>query len=153
MELKNRGKASFVAQLVTNVVIFVTVSAGIIVGCTLLANKYNGFKLILTLLSVICIVVLAYFTMLKAVTVKDKHALGGDEDNLCFIYGYPVIKTFTVPKKNVLSYKITKSGGVYKKRFSNLEVTTSTKKYVFKLFKNEELFKFANEHLKGVDHE
>lgn len=153
MKIEDRGKVSFRAQLVTNVVIFVIVSAVIIVGCALLGNKYNGFKLILTLLSVIVIVVLAYFTVLKVVTVKDRHALGGDEDNLCFVYGYPVIKTFTVPKKNVLSYRIIKSGGVYKKRFSNLEVTTSTKKYVFKLFENEKLFNFVNEHLKGVDHE
>ncbi len=153
MKLENRGKAAFKAQLVTNIVMFLAFSAIVITGAVLIAIKYQGFKSMLTWLAVVLVVLIAYFTILKSVTVKDEHAYGGDEDNVCFVYGYPIMKTFTIPKKNVLSYKITKSGGVYKKRFSNLEITTSTQKYVFKLFENDKLLEFVNEHLKGVDHE
>lgn len=153
MKLENRGKAAFKAQLVTNIVIFFVCTAIVITGVVLLVMKYQGFKSILTWLAAIFVVLIAYLTILKAITVKSEHAFGGDEDNVCFVYGYPVMKTFTIPKKNVLSYKIIKSGGVYKKRFSNLELITSTQKYVFKLFENDKLLGFVNEHLKGVDHE
>ncbi len=153
MKLENRGKAAFKAQLVTNIVMFLAFSAIVITGAVLFAIKYQGFKSMLTWLAVVLVVLIAYFTILKSVTVKDEHAYGGNENNVCFVYGYPIMKTFTIPKKNVLSYKITKSGGVYKKRFSNLEITTSTQKYVFKLFENDKLLEFVNEHLKGVDHE
>lgn len=153
MKLENRGKAAFKAQLVTNIVMFLVYSAIVITGAVLIVMKYQGFKSIITWLAVVLVVLIAYLTILKVITVKNEHAYGGDEDNVCFVYGYPVIKTFTIPKKNVLSYKITKSGGVYKKRFSNLELTTSSQKYVFKFFENDKLLGFVNEHLKGVDHE
>lgn len=153
MKLERRGALAFKMQLALNIAVFIIVDTGIIVGLSLVASKYPGFMAILTWLMVLISVIFAYFTIARVILNKNKQGYGGDEENLCFAYGFPILSTLTVPKRNVVSYKIKKSKGVYRKKFSNLTITTVTAKYTFKLFENAKLRDFVDEHLKGVEHE